>query len=277
MRPAVVLDVFDNFDARDMRFLQKASELGPLHVLLLGDAMAEQLYGHAPKFPQQERQYFIEAVRYVNRVTLVDDLLENGDLPFGCNDNHAVLAIRGPQDNETIKAFCQNKGLQCRVIEEADLDRMPDGEIAEGAVAREQTAGRKRIIVTGCYDWFHSGHVRFFEEASQLGELYVVVGHDANIRMLKGDGHPMFPDTLRRYMAASIRYVHQALISSGTGWLDAEPEIERIRPDVYVVNEDGDRPEKMNYCRASGIEYRVLKRTPKDGLPRRESTTLRGF
>ena len=50
------------------------------------------------------------------------------------------------------------------------------------------------MIVTGCYDWFHSGHVRFFEEVSELGDLYVVVGNDANIRLLKGEGHPLFPE-----------------------------------------------------------------------------------
>jgi hypothetical protein len=67
------------------------------------------------------------------------------------------------------------------------------------------------------------------------------------------------------------------LISSGDGWLDAEPEILQIKPDIYAVNEDGDRPEKREYCEANGIEYRVLKRTPKEGLPRRQSTDLRGF
>jgi hypothetical protein len=43
------------------------------------------------------------------------------------------------------------------------------------------------------------------------------------------------------------------------------------------VNEDGDKPEKRDYCREHGIEYVVLKRLPKEGLPRRESTKLRGF
>ena len=78
-------------------------------------------------------------------------------------------------------------------------------------------------------------------------------------------------------MAGSIRFVKDALVSSGNGWLDAEPEIERIQPDIYAVNEDGDRPEKRTYCQSHGIEYRVLKRVPKDGLPKRDSTALRGF
>ena len=53
--------------------------------------------------------------------------------------------------------------------------------------------------------------------------------------------------------------------------------IEKLRPDLYVVNEDGDKPEKRAFCEKRGIEYRVLKREPKTGLPRRASTSLRGF
>ena len=133
------------------------------------------------------------------------------------------------------------------------------------------------MVVTGCYDWFHSGHVRFFEEASGLGDPYVVVGSDENVRLLKGEGHPFFPQNERRYLVQSSRFVKQALISTGSGWMDAEPEIARIRPDYYVVNEDGDKPEKRNFCAEHGIQYEVLKRVPKTGLPRRESTLLRGY
>jgi hypothetical protein len=50
-----------------------------------------------------------------------------------------------------------------------------------------------------------------------------------------------------------------------------------VKPDIYAVNEDGDKPEKREFCRKYGIEYVVLRREPKEGLPRRESTVLRGF
>jgi hypothetical protein len=59
--------------------------------------------------------------------------------------------------------------------------------------------------------------------------------------------------------------------------MDAAPEIDKIKPDIYVVNEDGDRPEKREFCERHGLEYVVLKRAPKEGLPQRESTDLRGF
>jgi hypothetical protein len=59
--------------------------------------------------------------------------------------------------------------------------------------------------------------------------------------------------------------------------MDTEPEISQIRPDMYAVNEDGNKPEKRAFCQAHGIDYVVLKRLPKEGLPKRESTALRGF
>jgi glycerol-3-phosphate cytidylyltransferase-like family protein len=119
--------------------------------------------------------------------------------------------------------------------------------------------------------------VRFFEEVSQLGDLYVAVGHDQNIQLLKGAGHPMFLQDERLYMVQAVRYVKQALITTGHGWMDAEPEIELLKPDIYAVNEDGDVPEKRAFCAKHGMDYVVLQRTPKEGLPQRESTVLRGF
>jgi cytidyltransferase-like protein len=162
-------------------------------------------------------------------------------------------------------------GLEYRVIPESSLGGFPQALPVPGA------SGRPKVLVTGCYDWFHSGHVRFFEEASELGDLHVVVGNDANVRMLKGEGHPLFSEEERRYLVGVVRFVREACVSTGMGWLDAEPEIRRIRPDIYLVNRDGDRPEKRSYCETHGIRYVVLERTPKPGLPRRESTRLRGF
>ena len=78
-------------------------------------------------------------------------------------------------------------------------------------------------------------------------------------------------------MVQAIRSVSQAFIASGSGYLDVEPEIDRVRPDIYLVNADGDRPEKREFSRTHGLQYVVLQRLPKDGLPARQSTHLRGF
>jgi hypothetical protein len=97
------------------------------------------------------------------------------------------------------------------------------------------------------------------------------------VELLKGPGHPMHSEQERRYMVAAVRSVHTCLVSSGSGWMDAEPEIDRIQPAFYIVNEDGDQPEKRTFCEQHGIEYVVLQRSPQTGLPSRSSTELRGF
>ncbi len=273
MSTVFVSDSFDDLGIRDVRFLEEASRLGPVHVLLWSDAVVQALSGEAPTFPQAERQYFLESIRYVDQVTLLNELAGRDQLPATLVERPAVWAVLPESDNQAKSIFCQMNEIDYLVIWRDLLQHVPKRPLADGKF----TSPRKRVIVTGCYDWLHSGHVRFFEEAAQLGDLHVVIGSDANVRLLKGDGHPLFDQDHRSYMVRSIRCVAEVRVSSGTGWMDAEPEIEQIRPDLYVVNEDGDKPEKREFCRQHGLEYVVFKRLPKEGLPRRESTELRGF
>ena len=263
---AVVCGSFDDLRLHHVRFLDAASRLGPLHVILWSDPAAAALDGQPPKFPLAERQYFIESIRYVSKVTIADPT----SAPAIALAPGSFL-VQDPADTSPAKTdFAKSLGLPSRTLAESDLAGFP---IAPPTPA----PGRKKVLITGCYDWLHTGHVRFFEEVSEHGDVYAVVGHDANILLLKGPGHPQFSQDHRRYMVGAIRFVTQSLISTGHGWLDAEPEIRALRPDIYAVNEDGDKPDKRDFCQKNGIQYLVLKRTPKPGLPRRESTKLRGF
>jgi len=273
MSKVVVSGSFDDLRARDFLFLEKASEEGELHVAAWDDTLARSVGGAEVKFPREEREYLLRAVRYVSRVHFVSGAVDPDAVPDAGDGLPDVWAVREADDAPAKRAACEAAGVKYRVIRDVDLGDFPTVPGARDA----PVSPRRKVIVTGCYDWFHSGHVAFFEEVSGYGDLYVVVGHDANIKLLKGEGHPMFPARERRYVVQSIRYVKQALVSTGTGWMDAEPEIARIRPDIYAVNEDGDKPEKNAFCRQHGLEYLVLKRIPKEGLPKRESTALRGF
>jgi len=262
---------FDDLRSQDIRFLQEAAKLGDLHVYLWSDAATQRATGKGPKFPQEERLYLLEAIRFVSKVTVVQEPVGSSP-PYGL-DAPDLWVLRESMDVRRRLSLLEKHGASCHVVPLASLAGFPDPAADQCA----SPSSRKKVIATGCYDWFHSGHVRFFEEASAYGDLYVVVGSDANVRHLKGERHPMFAQEERRYVVASIRHVAKALIASGWGWLDAAPEIERLKPDIYIVNEDGDRPEKRAYCQQHGLEYIVLSRQPKDGLPRRQSTDLRGF
>ncbi|MBR0499679.1 MAG: adenylyltransferase/cytidyltransferase family protein [Bacteroidales bacterium] len=132
----------------------------------------------------------------------------------------------------------------------------------------------KKVFVSGCYDLLHSGHVEFFRQAAQFGDLYVGIGSDATILEYKHH-KPVYSEQERLFMVKSIRYVKDAFINAGSGVMDFVPTVEALKPDLLVVNEDGGREEKRRFCEEHGIGYVVLKRVPQDGLQARSSTDLK--
>lgn len=137
-----------------------------------------------------------------------------------------------------------------------------------------QSDKRKKVFVSGCYDMLHSGHVAFFKEASRYGDLYVGIGSDKTIAELK-HRKTVYSEKERLYMVKAIRYVTDAFINRGSGMLDFIDTLDRVRPDIFVVNSDGGSELKRNLCLGRGIEYVELERTPDAGLEARSTTSLR--
>lgn len=270
-KQVVVSGGFDDIKSRDLRFLEEASKLGDVSVLLWTDSVIARVSGKPPKFPLAEREYFLNGIRYVTRVLPVAEEPTPNSLPNALLQQEWIWAEAPGPSAQNHEVLCRARNICYHLFSPDDLKGFPEPP------PMPSSPGRKKVIATGCYDWLHSGHIRFAEEASSYGDLYICIGSDANVRLLKGPGHPLLSEQERRYLVGSIKFVKQALITSGSGWLDADPEIRRLRPDIYVVNEDGDKGGKREYCQSLGIEYLVLKRTPAAGLRERSSTQLRGF
>lgn len=135
---------------------------------------------------------------------------------------------------------------------------------------------RKRVFVSGCFDLLHSGHVEFFRRAAKYGDVYVSIGSDKTLRELKNK-EPINPELERLYMVRAIKFVKEAEIAKGGGMMDFIGVLDKVKPDMFLVNKDGDRPEKRKLCRERNIKYIVLQRLPARGLPIRSSTHLRNI
>lgn len=133
---------------------------------------------------------------------------------------------------------------------------------------------RRKVFVSGCYDMLHSGHVAFFKAASAFGDLYVGIGSDSTIFDLK-HRRTVYSERERLYMVKAIRYVTDAFINTGSGMMDFIETVDRVQPDVFVVNTDGGSETKRKFCEERGIEYIELQRIPDDGLEARSTTSLR--
>jgi cytidyltransferase-like protein len=133
---------------------------------------------------------------------------------------------------------------------------------------------RKTVFVSGCFDMLHSGHIAFLKEASEYGDVHIGLGSDKTIRELKGR-EPINSEEERLYILSALSCVAKVSVNSGGGLMDFLPDIKIIKPDIYIVNEDGHTPEKENLCRELRIEYTVLRRIPAANLPARSTTALR--
>lgn len=120
----------------------------------------------------------------------------------------------------------------------------------------------------------HSGHVAFLSEAATYGSLHVGLGSDKTISDLKGR-ETINSEEERKYMLLALKPVDSVSINSGSGLMDFEDDLAKLRPDFFVVNEDGHSPQKEQLCAKLKIEYKVLKRIPHANLPARSTTSMR--
>ena len=130
---------------------------------------------------------------------------------------------------------------------------------------------RKKVLVTGFFDMLHSGHVLFLEKAAKLGDLFVCIGNDKNLRYQK-EKSPVCDEEERLVMVKALRCVKNAYISKQIGRTDFTEIIEMVKPDIFCINDDGKSTEKKMACEQYGVKYKVLL---KRGENKRSTTALR--
>ena len=129
---------------------------------------------------------------------------------------------------------------------------------------QQKASGRRVVVTNGCFDLLHVGHVRFLQEARELGDALVVgLNADSSVRELKGAGRPVNPESDRAEVLAALGCVDVVVVFSEKR---ATRFLEAARPDIYVKGGDY-RPEDLDAdeqeaVRKSGGQVRVLQLTP---------------
>ncbi|HJX70429.1 MAG TPA: adenylyltransferase/cytidyltransferase family protein, partial [Bacteroidales bacterium] len=130
---------------------------------------------------------------------------------------------------------------------------------------REKNKSRRIVFCTGCYDILQSGHAVFFNQCRQFGDILVVgVGRDGVISRLKGPGRPINPENNRLYLVAAMQDVDYAVLNDQHIYgnkIDFKNILEKLRPDIFVVNDDDSGiEEKISVCSATGTRIELVKR-----------------
>lgn len=121
--------------------------------------------------------------------------------------------------------------------------RKPDSKILQDAAVLEliskwRKEGLKLVFTNGCFDILHEGHVRYLNEASNLGDRLIVgLNADASVSRLKGPQRPINPQQSRAYVLAGLECVSAVIVFEEDTPLQL---IQFIVPDVLVKGGDWD-------------------------------------
>lgn len=135
------------------------------------------------------------------------------------------------------------------------------------AVAEARLRGKKIVFTNGCFDILHAGHVRYLQQAKQLGDyLIVAINDDDSVKRLKGPGRPINNVEQRMAVLASLGVVDWV-----TSFADNTPErlLKKLQPEILVKGGDYNIEQVVGHeiVYAYGGDVRVL------GMIKNVSTT----
>ena len=99
-----------------------------------------------------------------------------------------------------------------------------------------QAEGKKVVFSNGCFDILHAGHVRYLNEARQLGDALVIgLNSDASVRRLKGLNRPLCNEEDRALVLSGLESVDAVVLFD-----EDTPEslIGMLLPDILVKGAD---------------------------------------
>jgi len=101
---------------------------------------------------------------------------------------------------------------------------------------RVRDAGTRLVFTNGVFDILHVGHVRYLQQARELGDaLVVAINSDASARELKGAGRPLTNENDRAEILAALACVDYVSVFDD---LSPRSLIAELLPDVLVKGGD---------------------------------------
>ena len=87
------------------------------------------------------------------------------------------------------------------------------------------------VLVSGCFDIIHVGHVALFEHAASLGAVFVGINSDAAVARLKGPSRPINNEHDRCRVVAAFQAVRHVFIIDSDR---VDGAIKLVQPNYWV-------------------------------------------
>lgn len=105
---------------------------------------------------------------------------------------------------------------------------------------------KKVVLVGGCFDLIHYGHIQFLKQAKMLGDhLIVALESDENVKRRKGDSRPIHTQQQRKEMLEALHLVDEVVtLPEMKSDEDYRNLVLHIKPHILAVTEGDPMIEK---------------------------------
>ncbi len=122
-------------------------------------------------------------------------------------------------------------------------------------------SGKTIVLVGGCFDILHVGHILFLKAAKKQGDiLFLLLESDENIRKRKGKKRPLNTQRNRAVILSALEAVDYIVPLVG---MTKNEEYDRlmiqIKPDVVAMTAgDSEIERRANQCKAVGAKLKLV-------------------
>lgn len=145
-------------------------------------------------------------------------------------------------------------------------------------VKQLKSQGKSIVLVGGCFDILHYGHIQFLEKAKKEGDILIIaLESDKNVKKLKGKRRPIHSQKQRAKMLAALEFVDSVIrLPLMRNDQDYKALVKKIKPNIIAVTA-GDPKIKKKKAQAKkvGGEMKIVSQHLK-GLSTREIIKLIG-